>query len=131
MDLDHTRRRAQWEVTVGQLTVAATLAARLMTVYWQLTANGPLDPVLFVQAVFKSGLLIAILLLYRRFAWPSLLLVAVWPIGFLYAWLGPPHATPRILAVGLVIGFCFLVGAHGVRTLRGLRALENSSAFAG
>ena len=129
MDFDH-KRRAEIEVTVGQLAGAATLVARLITVYLQLTANGSLDPILFGQAVLKSALLIAILLFYRRFAWPSLLLLAVWPIGFVYAWLGPPHATLRILAVGMVVGLCFLVGAHGVRTLRRLRALERPPAFA-
>lgn len=129
MDFDH-KRRAEIEVTVGQLASAATLVARLITVYLQLTTNAPLDPILFGQAVLKSALLIAILLLYRRFAWPSLLLLAVWPIGFVYAWLGPPHATLRILALGIVVGLCFLVGAHGVRTLRRLRALKSPPAFA-
>lgn len=130
MDFDPKRSRAELEATVGQLAVAATLVARLITIYLQLTANRSLDSVLFGQALFKSALLIAILLLYRRFAWPSVLLLAVWPIGFVYAWVGPPHATVGILAAGLLVGSCFLVGAHGVRTLRRLRALESPPAFA-
>ena len=124
MDLDRTRSRAEWEITVGQLTVAATLVARLITVYLQLRAAGSLDPILFGQAVLKSGILILVLVLYRRFAWPSLLMLAVWPIGFAYAWLGPPHATPRVLAVGSLIGVGFSIGAYGVRSLRRVRALE-------
>ncbi|HKW46917.1 MAG TPA: hypothetical protein VJN70_05710 [Gemmatimonadaceae bacterium] len=130
MDLDRIRSRAEWEITVGQLTVAAILFARLITVYLQLTAAGPLDPTLFGQAVLKSGLLILVLVLYRRFAWPSLLMLAVWPIGFLYAWLGPPHATPRVLRVGLLIGAGFFIGTYGVRSLRRVRALESSPAVA-
>jgi len=130
MDLDRTRRRAELEISVGQLTVAATLVARLVTVYWQLTAKSALDPVLLGQALLKCGLLIAILVLYRRLVWASILLLTVWPIGFLYAWLGPPHATPRVLALGLLVGVCFFIGAHGVRTLRRIRALEDPSAFA-
>lgn len=110
--------------------MAATLIARLITVYLQLTAAGSLDPTLFGQAVLKSGILILVLVLYRRYAWPSLLMLAVWPIGFLYAWLGPPHATPRVLAFGLLVGLGFLVGARGVRSLRRVRALESSPAVA-
>ena len=130
MDLDRTRTRAEWEITVGQLTVAATLVARLITVYLQLAASGSLNPILFGQAVLKSGILILVLVLYRRYVWPSLLMVAVWPIGFVYAWLGAPHATPPVLAVGLLIGVGFLVGAYGVRSLRRVRALESSPAVA-
>jgi len=130
MDLDRTRTRAERETTVGQLTVAATLVARLITVYLQLTAANSLDPILFGQAVLKSGTLIIVLMLYRRFAWPSLLMVAAWSIGFLYAWLGAPHATTPVLAVGLLAGVGFLIGAHGVRSLRRIRALESSAAAA-
>ena len=115
---------------MGQLTVAATLVARLVTVYLQLTAPRSLDPILVGQAVFKTGLLLLVLVVYRRFAWPSLLMLALWPIGFLSAWLGPAHATPRVLAVGLLTGVGFFVGAHGVRSLRRLRALESSPAAA-
>ena len=126
MDLDRTRLRAEREITVGQLTVAATLVARLITIYMQLRAAGALDPILFGQAVLKSGILILVLVLYRRFVWPSVVMLAVWPIGFLYAWLGAPHATPPVLAVGLVIGVGLFIGAHGVRSLRRVRALESS-----
>ena len=115
---------------MGQLTVAATLVARLITVYLQLTAAGALDPLLFGQAVLKSGILILLLVSYRRFVWPSMLMLAVWPIGFGYAWLGPPHAAPPVLIVGLLIGVGFFIGAHGVRLLRRVRALESSPAVA-
>lgn len=128
MDLDRTRTRAEWEITVGQLTVAATLVARLITIYLQLRAARSLDPILFGQAVLKSGILILVLVLYRRFVWPSLLMLAVWPIGFLYAWLGAPHATAPVLALGLLIGLGFFLGAHGVRSLRRVRALDSSPA---
>jgi hypothetical protein len=130
MNMDRTRTRAEWEITVGQLTVAATLVARLATVYLQLTAVRSLDPIVFGQAVLKSGILILVLVLYRRFVWPSLLMLAVWPIGFLYAWLGAPHATPPVLAVGLLVGVAFFIGAHGVRSPRRVRALESSPAVA-
>lgn len=130
MDLDRTRTRAEWEITVGQLTVAATLVARLVTVYLQLRAAGSLDMILFGQAALKSAVLILALVLYRRFVWPSLLMLAVWPIGFLYAWLGAPHATLPVLAVGLLSGIGFFIGAHGVRSLRRVRALDGCPAVA-
>lgn len=130
MDLDRTRTRAEWEITVGQLTVAATLVARLITVYLQLRAAGSLDPILFGQAALKSGILVLVLVLYRRFVWPSLLMLVAWPVGFLYAWLGAPHATLPVLAVGLLMGAGFSIGAHGVRSLRRIRALESSPAVA-
>lgn len=130
MDLDRTRSRAEREITVGQLTVAATLVARLITVYLQLRAAGSLDAILFGQAVLKSGIVILVFVFYRRFVWPSLLVAAVWPIGFVYAWLGAPHATPLVLAVGLLIGAGFSIGAHGVHSLRRIRALESRPAVA-
>ena len=74
MDLNRTRTRAEWEITVGQLTVAAILVARLVTVYLQLRAAGSLNPVDFGLAVLKSGILILALLFYRRSVWPALLM---------------------------------------------------------
>jgi hypothetical protein len=130
MDLDRTRIRAEREIIVGQLTVAATLVARLVTVYLQLTVARSLDPVLFGLAVLKSGLLILALVLYRRSVWPALLMLAVWPIGFLYAWFGPAHASLPVLAVGLLVGVGFLIGEHGVRSLRLVRVLESSPTVA-
>lgn len=124
MDLNHNRRVASWEVTLGQLTVALTLIARLTTVYWQLHRR-PFPVEIFLESVFKSALLIAVVLLYRRQLWPSHLMLAVWPIGFLYAWLGL-HAPPRGLALGVAIGIAFALGAHGARTLRRVRALDRS-----
>ena len=131
MDLDRARTRAEYEVTVGQLTVAGTLVARLVTVYLQLTAGRSLAPILFGQAVLKSGVLLLVLVLYRRFLWPSLLMLAVWPIGFVYAWFGPPHATSLVLTVGFLAGVSFFIGAHGARSLRRVRALERAPAVAG
>lgn len=115
---------------MGQLTVAATLVARLVTVYLQSTAGRSLDPVLFGLAVLKSGILFLALVFYRRSVWPALLMLTVWPIGFLYAWLGAPHANLPVLAVGLLVGVGFIVGEHGVRSLRLVRALESSPAVA-
>jgi hypothetical protein len=122
MDLARARRIAEWEVTLGQVALAANLVARLTTVYFQL-ASGPLNPVMFVQATGKSLLLIAMLLLYRRYLWPSHFILAVFPISFLYAvfWL---HASALVLAIGVVMGVGLLLGAHGMRSLRRLRAVD-------
>ena len=126
MELKRSQRVASWEITVGQLTVAATLIARLTTVYWQIERR-PFPLELFLASVFKSAVLAAVVLLYRRQLWPSHLMLAVWPIGFLYAWLGV-HAPPPILALGAVIGIAFALGVHGTRTLRRAGALEKSVA---
>lgn len=128
MDLNRRRRLASWEVTLGQLTVAATLIARVTTVYWQLDRR-PFPVELFFESLFKSALLIAVVLLYRRQLWPSHLMLAVWPIGFLYAWLGA-HAAPRVLALGAAIGIAFALGAHGARILRRVGALDRSAVAA-
>ncbi len=130
MDLNRARIRAEWEITVGQLTVAAILVARLVTVYLQLRAAGSPNPVDFGLAVLKSGILILVLAFYRRSVWPALLMLTVWPIGFLYAWLGAPHASLPVLAIGLLVGVCFFIGEHGVRSLRLVRALESSPTVA-
>jgi hypothetical protein len=124
-----TRQIAEWEVTVGQVALTAQLLARLTTVYWQLS-GGPLQLERFVQATGKSILLIIMVVLYRRYLWPSHLALAVWPIGFLYAWLGL-HVGPPILAVGVVLGAAFFLGAHGVRTLRRARAVERAQVVNG
>jgi hypothetical protein len=124
MDLARARRIAAWEVTIGQVVLAANLAARLTTVYSQLT-GGPLNPVMFAQAVGKSLLLIAMLVLYRRYLWPSHLILAVFPVSFLYAvfWL---HTSAPIAAVGVVMGIGLFLGAHGMRSLRRLHAVESA-----
>lgn len=130
MDVNRVRTRAEWEITVGQLTVAATLAARLITVVVQLRAASSLNPVLFGQAVLKSGILVLVLVSYRRYAWPSLLMLVVWPIGFLYAWLGPAHATPPVVGIGLLVGLSLFIGALGMHSLRRVRAMGISPAVA-
>jgi hypothetical protein len=117
---DQARRIAQWQIMAGWLTVMATLVARLTTVYWQL-ASGPIDSPRFGQAILKSALLIAVVVWYRRALWPSHLMLAVWPIGFLYAWL-QLHTSPSILAVGLLVGTGLFLGMRGTRTLRALDA---------
>ena len=118
MHSDQARRFAEWQVMVGWLTAIATLVARLTTFYGQLLV-GPIDSLLFGQAIVKSAVLIAVVVWYRRTLWPSHLMLAVWPISFLYAWL-EFHASPAILAVGLVVGAAFFLGARGARTVRAL-----------
>src|SRR4051812_44496250 len=102
MDLARAIRIAEWEVTIGQVVLAENLVARLTTVYSQLT-DGPLKPVMFAQATGKSLLLIAMLVLYRRHLWPSHFILAVFPIGFLYAVFGL-HVSVPVVAVGMVMG---------------------------
>jgi hypothetical protein len=102
------------------------LGARLTTVVWQLN-EGSLDPARFGQAVFKSGVLIAVVLLYHRYRWPAYLMLAVWPFGFVLAW-ALAHAPPRVMALGLLAGIGFSLGARGVRSLHTLRTLERPSA---
>ena len=125
-DLDRPRRTAQWQLWVGWATAAATLVARLTTVVLQLS-RGRIDPVDFGLAIFKSGLLIAVVVLYGRYRWPAYLMLGVWPFGFVLGW-RLAHAPPAVLALGLVIGIAFFLGARGARTLHRLRALERASA---
>lgn len=122
IDRSRARRIAEWEVTIGQVVLAANLMARLTTVYLQV-AGGPIRPVMFAQAMGKSLLLIAMLVLYRRQLWPSHFILAVFPFSFLYAvfWL---HVSIPIAAVGVTMGIGLFLGAHGTRSLRRLRALE-------
>jgi hypothetical protein len=122
-DLDHARRTAQWQLWIGWATAAAMLVARLATVVLQLS-RGRLDPVAFGLAIFKSGLLIAVVLFYGRYRWPAYLMFGVWPFGFILAWL-LAHAPPAVLAVGVVVGVTSFLGAHGARTLH---ALEHAPA---
>jgi len=77
----------------------------------------------FGLAVFKSGLLIAVVWFYPRHRWPAYLMLAVWPFGFFLAWT-LAHAPPAVMAVGLLVGVGFLLGARGVRRLHELRASE-------
>jgi len=116
-----TRERiAKWEVLAGWVTAIGMLVARLVTVYLQFS-RASVDPVLVGQAILKSVVLIVVVALYRRAQWPSYLLVAVWPIGFLYAWLVARAPLP-VLAVGLLVGVGFVLGMRGTRTLRALNA---------
>jgi hypothetical protein len=124
MNLVHARRVAEWEVTIGQVALAVNLAARLTTVYWQLR-GGPLHPLMFAQASGKSLLLIAMVVLYRRYLWPSHFILAVFPVGFIYAVFGL-HVSALWVAYGLVMGLGLLLGAHGMRSLRRLRAVADS-----
>ena len=119
-------RIARWQLAIGWATAAATLVARLTTVGLQLS-RGHLDPVDFGLAILKSGLLIAVVALYGRYRWPAYLMLGVWPFGFILAW-RLAHAPPPVLAVGVVIGIAFLLGARGARTLHQARALERAAA---
>jgi hypothetical protein len=125
-DLDHARRTAQWQLRIGWATAAAMLVARLATVVLQLS-RGRLDPVDFALAIFKSGLLIAVVLFYGRHRWPAYLMFGIWPFGFILAWL-LAHAPPAVLAVGVVVGVTSFLGAYGARTLHSLRVLEQAPA---
>jgi len=122
-DLARARRTAQWQLWAGWATAVATLVARLTTVVLQLN-GGRLDPVDFGLAIFKSGLLIAVVLCYGRHRWPAYLMFGVWPFGFILGW-RLAHAPPAVLAVGLAVGVTFFLGARGARTLHALRALEH------
>jgi hypothetical protein len=121
-DLDQARRTAQWQLWIGWATATATLVARLTTVVLQLI-RGRLDPGDFSLAIFKSGLLIAVVLFYGRHRWPAYLMLGVWPFGFVLGW-WLAHAPPPVLAVGLAVGLTSFLGARGARTLHALRALE-------
>jgi hypothetical protein len=124
--LDRARRTAQWQLWVGWATAAAMLVARLTTVLLQLS-RGRLDLADFGLAIFKSGLLIAVVLFYGRYRWPAYLMFGVWPFGFILGW-WLAHAPPAVLAVGLVVGVTSFLGARGARVLHELRALEHRSA---
>ena len=127
-DLVRARRIAEWQLRIGWATAAVMLIARLTTVALQL-ARGLLDPADFGLALFKSGLLIAVVLLYRRRVWPAYLMLAVWPFGFVLAWV-LAHAPPSVMAVGLLVGIGSALGARGVYALRRLRALDGASTAA-
>jgi hypothetical protein len=127
-DLDHARRTAQWQLWIGWATAGAMLVARLATVVLQLS-RGRLDAVDFALAIFKSGLLIAVVLFYGRYRWPAYLMFGVWPFGFILGW-RLAHAPPAVLAVGVVVGVTSFLGAHGARTLHALRASEHAPAAA-
>jgi hypothetical protein len=78
---------------------------------------------MFAQATGKSLLLIAMVVLYRRYLWPSHFILAVFPISFLYAVFGL-HVSAPVVAVGVVMGVGLLLGAHGMRSLWRLRAMD-------
>ena len=126
MDSSHAWRAATWQMRIGWGAAAATLVARLTTVVWQVS-GGPLDPVRLGLALFKSSLLIAVVLCYGRYRWPAYLMLAVWPFGFLLAW-QLAHAPPPVMAVGLLVGVAFFLGARGVRIRHALRASAPHSA---
>ena len=109
---------AEWEIRIGWATAALMLVARLTTVVWQL--GRPLDPVNLGQALFKSAVLVLVVLRYRRQAWPAYLMLGVWPFGFVLAWWFA-HPPLAVLGVGLLVGVAFFLGAHGVWTMRRLR----------
>lgn len=119
-DSNRPRRIAERQLWAGWATAAAMLVARASTVVLQLN-RGRLDPVLFGQAVFKTGLLIVVVLLYRHRVWPAYLMLAVWPVGFVFAWV-VVHASPSVLAVGVLVGVGFGLGARGAYMLHWLRA---------
>jgi hypothetical protein len=100
------------------------LVARLATVVLQ-WSRGRLDPVDFALAIFKSGLLIAVVLFYGRHRWPAYLMFGV-SFGFFLGW-WLAHAPPAVLAVGLVVGVTSFLGARGARTLHALRALDQGA----
>lgn len=117
---ERSERIAQWQVLSGWFTAIAVLLARLSTVYLQLSRQS-VEPVLLAQAILKSAILIVVVVFYRRAEWPSYLLLAAWPVGFVYAWLAADASLP-VLAVGLLVGFGFFLGVRGTRTLRALKA---------
>ena len=127
-DPARARRIAEWQLRTGWATAALMLIARLTTVVLQL-ARGRLDPADFGLALFKSGLLIAVVLLYRRHVWPAYLMLTVWTFGFVLAWV-LAHAPPIVMAVGVLVGIGSALGARGVYKLRQLRALDGTSAAA-
>jgi hypothetical protein len=126
MESKRVRRAAQLQLWAGWATAAGTLVARLTTVVLQLS-SGRLDPADFGLAIFKSGLLIAVVVCYGRHRWPAYLMLGVWPFGFILGW-QLAHAPPPVLAVGVVIGVGSFLGARGARTLHRLRALERTPA---
>jgi hypothetical protein len=124
-DSERAWRRAQWQLWVGWFVTAATLVARLITVGRQLS-RGHINVADFGQAVLKSGVLIAVVYFYPRHRWPAYLMLSVWPFGFVLAWT-LAHAPPAVMALGLVVGVGFFLGARGARQLHALRAIEPSA----
>jgi hypothetical protein len=127
-DSNRAKRIAEWQLRAGWATAAVMLVARLTTVVLQLN-RGHLDAADFGLALFKSGLLIAVVLLYSRHVWPAYLMLAVWPFGFVLARV-LAHAPTSVMAVGLLVGVGCALGARGAYTLRQLRALDDASPVA-
>jgi hypothetical protein len=127
VDPTDTRRAiqiARWQVMAGWVTVLATLVARLITVVLQLRRSH-LDVELFVESLFKSALLFAVAYQYRRHLWPSYLMAAVFPIGFVLTLLNA-HPPPTVVALGLAVGLAFFAGARGMHTLRARNAIPGA-----
>jgi hypothetical protein len=99
--------------------------ARLTTVGLQLSREH-INVADFGLAVLKSGLLIAVVYFYPRHRWPAYLMLSVWPFGFVLAWT-LAHASPVVMALGLVVGVGFFFGARGARQLHALRAVDPSA----
>lgn len=125
-DRGRARRVAQWQLRLGWAVAGATLVARLTTVGLQLS-RGRLDPVDFGLAIFKSALLIAVVVYYGRYRWPAYLMIGVWPFGFILAWRFA-HAPPAVLGVGILIGVALFAGARGAHALHRLRTLDRAPA---
>ena len=124
-DSERAWRIAQRQLWAGWFVAAATLVARLTTVGLQLS-RGRIDVVDFGLAVFKSGLLIAVVYYYPRHRWPAYLMLSVWPFGFVLA-RTLAHAPPPVMALGLLVGVGFFLGARGARQLHALRTTKASA----
>ena len=116
----HALRVARWQVLVGWAVLLATLIARLTTVALQF-ARSSHDPELLVESIAKSAVLIVLLVLYRRYRWPSYFLLALWPVNFALTWW---FARPSrwVLLLGVGVGIAWLLGARGMRTMHRLQA---------
>ncbi len=123
IDQKRALRAAERNVVIGWATALAMLVARLVTVALQFS-RGTIDVADVGLAVFKSALLILVVVFYRRHAWPAYLMLGVWPFGFVLAW-WLAHAPPSVMAVGLLVGVGSFLGVRGVRAVRALRALDS------
>ena len=118
MDQRRAVQIGRWQVLAGWVTTFAMLIARAYTVADQIT-RGHLDIELFVTSVFKLGILAVLVLHYRRYLWPSYFLIGLWPFGFaLTLWFAHPPA--EVIALGILVGVAFFLGARGMRTLQTL-----------
>ena len=118
MDQSRAVLGAQWQVTIGWVTTIGLSVARASTVVTQVAAGSP-DPLVLGQAVLKTVILLTCVVLYRTRLWPSLLLFAAWPIGFVFAWI-VAKASAAVLLVGVVVGAGLYLGARGALALHAL-----------